>query len=131
MADTNYNKLLAQYNTLLADYLSTGIYSDSLKIDSIGYVHVRDSVMKNNLLGRTYHYNLSYPIIHDSVIKYAAPERQFYFGGGVQGFQKGVIRTFNTGLLYKDKKDRIYILSGTIDSENKIGAQLQTYWRLY
>ncbi len=130
LPDTNYNKLLAQYNSLVTNYLTKNVYEDSLKIDSVGYVYVKDEVMSNALTGRTYNYNLTYPIIHDSVVKYAAPQREFYFGGGIQGFQGGVIRTFNTGLLYKDKKQRIYILSGTVDNENKLGAQLQTYWKL-
>ena len=129
--DTSYKGLLAQYNKLLDDYLAKNNYSDSLKIDSIGYVHIKDSIMKNTLVGRTYRYNLTYPIVHDSVIKYADPRREFYFGGGIQGFRGGVIRTFNTGLMYKDKKERVYILSGTIDNNNNLGVQLQTYWKLY
>lgn len=130
LPDTNYARLLAQYNSLLQEYLSRNTYSDSLKIDSIGYVHVKDSITKNSIAGRSFHYNLSYPIIHDSVVKYAPPTRQIYFGGGLQGTSLKEISMFNTGVLYKDKNDRIYVLSATVGQTNNIGAQLQTYWRI-
>lgn len=130
LADTNYNKLLQQYNTLLSEYLAKNVYADSVAIDSIGYVHITDTVRTNSLLGRSFTYNLNYPVIHDSVIKYAPPTRQVYYGGGFNIAKDKTLDLFNTGVLYKDKQDRIYIMSLTINKLNALGVQMQTYWRL-
>ena len=130
LPDTNYARLLAQYNTLLQEYLNKNTYFDSLKIDSIGYVHVKDSVTKNSILGRSFHYNLSYPIIHDSIVKYAPPQRELYFGGGFNIARDKTLDIFNTGVMYKDKLERVYILTGTINRQNNLGLQLQTFWKL-
>jgi hypothetical protein len=130
LPDTNYARLLAQYNGLLQEYLTRNTYSDSLKIDSIGYVHVTDSVTKNSIMGRSYHYALNYPIIHDSVVKYAPPQRELYYGGGFNVAKDKTLDMFNTGLMYKDKLERVYILSATINRQNDFGVQLQTFWKL-
>ena len=126
--DQNYEKLLVQYNTLLEEFLARSVYSDSLKIDSIGYVHVKDSVTRNSIVGRSFHYNLNYPIIHDSVTFILPPQRQIYYGGGLN-IASG-LDMFSAGFMYKDKRERVYILSGTVNRLNTLGVQLQTFWKL-
>ena len=128
--DQNYEKLLIQYNTLLEEFLARSIYEDSLKIDSIGYVHVKDSVTRNSITGRSYHYNLNYPIIHDSVTVFAPPQREVYYGGGFRVNGDRTMDMISAGFMYKDRAERVYILSGTVNKLNTIGIQLQTFWKL-
>lgn len=128
--DQNYEKLLIQYNTLLDEFLARSTYGDSLKIDSIGYVHIKDSVTRNSIVGRSFHYNLKYPIVHDSVTVTLPPQREIYYGGGLSAASDRTIDMFSAGFLYKDKRERVYILSGTVNRFNTIGVQLQTFWKL-
>ena len=129
LPDTNYSKLLMQYNTLLSDYLSKNIQVDSVKIDSIGYIHITDSVSRNYIIGRNVHYNLKYPHIHDSVTVFPAI-RELYFGGGLSGHIDAVVDEISLGLMYKSKKDVLFGLSGTYDNNNQFGIRLQSYWKI-
>jgi len=129
-ADENYEELLIQYNTLLEEFLARSVYSDSLKIDSVGYVHVKDSVTRNSIVGRSFHYNLNYPIIHDSITVYDPPARQLYIGVGTGSSSLPIMDQISLGLMYVDRKDRMFELTGTYDKYNQFGIQLATYWKI-
>jgi hypothetical protein len=44
IADTNYPKLKAQYDALVVAHLAKKIYADTVKLDTLGYVAVADTV---------------------------------------------------------------------------------------
>ena len=130
LPDTNYSMLLAQYNSLLQEYFTSRTYHDSLKIDSIGYVFVKDSLAKNLIVDRTYHYNLAYPHIHDSITVYAPPVRQLYFGAGISGHVGDVTDELSAGFMYKSRKDVFIGLMGTYNNDDKFGLRLQSFWKI-
>ena len=68
LPDTNYDKLIKQYEDLVRELLAKNISSDSIKIDSIGHVYIIDTVSKNMITGRSTRYNVKYPIITNTVI---------------------------------------------------------------
>ena len=127
--DQNYEGLLIQYNTLLQELLSRNVFADSLKIDSIGYVHIKDSVTRNSIVGRSFHYNLKYPRIHDSVTVFPAV-RQLYFGGGLSGHVNNIVDEMSLGIMYKSKKDILFGVSGTYNKDNEFGIRLQSFWKI-
>ena len=106
----DYQVLLDQFEQLKQDLLSRNIYQDSLQIDSLGWVKVTDTLQKNAIIGRDYVTNLKIP--EKIKIVKVDPVRQLYFGGSVHANStirySGPFSTLGVGLLYKDKKDRMF-----------------------
>jgi hypothetical protein len=131
-ADTDYEGLLKQYNTAISMLVVSNQYRDSLRIDSIGYVYVTDTVSRNMIAGRSFRYNLKYPSIRETITIHEPyePHRQLYIGGGIEGMKYDLIHKLKAGLLYKDRKDRIFIVEAGSDKQLNISAEVKTYWKL-
>lgn len=98
------DSLLNKFNALVKELTAKNIYRDSVLLDSIGYVVVKDTVQFNKLQKRTYDYKYKIPEINTTttITKYAAPTRQLYFGGGIGK------NNVQGGMLYKNKKDQLF-----------------------
>ena len=132
IADTNYPKLKAQYDALVIAHLAKNIYADTVKLDTLGYVAVADTVYKNELLNRSYKYNYKIPTVTvtTTIIKYAPLKNQLYVGGGV-GVNKALgVTNLNDGLLFKTKRDKIYSVTVGTNVEGQINYGFQTFWKL-
>lgn len=130
LPDTNYSKLLAQYLDITSKFLASNMHSDSLKIDSIGYIHVKDTVSRNLITGRSYRYNLKYPIIKETIIIPEEKKRQLYIGGEVDFDNTELISDVGIGLLYKNKKDQIFGLSLGYSVYGGAQVGLSSYWKI-
>ena len=131
IADTNYPKLKAQYDALVIAYLAKTLYTDTLKIDTLGYVAVSDTVHKNEIHGRSYKYNYKIPTITvtNTITKQAPPKGALFIGGGVTGNPNEVKSLFG-GFLYKSKKDKVFGLNVGLTGNNKIVYGVQSYWKI-
>jgi hypothetical protein len=131
IADTNYPKLKAQYDALVIAYLAKTLYTDTLKIDTLGYVAVSDTVHKNELHGRSYKYNYKIPTITvtNTITKQAPPKGALFIGGGVTGNPNEVKSLFG-GFLYKSKKDKVFGLNVGLTGNSKIVYGVQSYWKI-
>ena len=130
LPDPDYNKLKEQYMTLLTLYLNKNVQRDSLKIDSIGYVFLTDTVTKNFIDSRKYNYSLKYPIITTTITLPPPLKNQVYIGGALQGTPSFPINQITAGLLLKNKKDQIF---GAYTGFNKDGNMVlgaQIYWKI-
>ena len=130
LPDTNYNKLIKQYEDLVRELLAKNITSDSIKIDSIGHVYIIDTISQNMITGRSTHYNLKYPIITNTVIVPEKKKLQLYVGGGIQGQKSGIINQINANLLLKTKKDHIYGGSFGVNLLGEFQFGVQSYWKI-
>ena len=130
LPDPNYDKLVLQYQELVKLHLAKNIQKDSVKIDSIGFVKVIDTVQNNIVQNRKWEYNIKYPIIKETVIQPPKKVNQLYIGGGLQGNQYNIINSINGGLLYKNKKDQIYGLTVGIDINGQVVYGLSSYWKI-
>ena len=130
LPDPNYDKLILQYQELVKLHLAKNIQKDSVKIDSIGFVKVIDTVQNNIVQNRKWEYNLKYPIIKETIIQPPKKVNQLYIGGGLQGNQYNIINSINGGLLYKNKKDQIYGLSIGINTNGQIVYGVSSYWKI-
>lgn len=126
----SYHTLLSSYNQLVEKYLETNIQVDSLKIDSLGYVQVRDSVSRNLVLGRSYNYNLRYPYIKETIYVPAKPKTQVYIGGGISGTVRAKVNQIDAGLLLKNKKDQIFGIKVGVNTLGEVTYGLQSYWKI-
>lgn len=127
LPDTNYKNLVVQYNKLADKFLASNIYKDSLKIDSLGYVIVNDTISNNLLKKRSFVYNFKYPKITEYIPK--KKRNQIYYGSGVVlGDQS--LQAINIGAILKTKKDHIWGVNVGINSNQQIIYSVQTYWKL-
>ena len=122
--------LIKQYEALVRELLAKNIHSDSIKIDSIGHVYITDTVSKNQIVSRTTHYNLKYPIITNTVTLPAAKTRALYGGVGVRGVDKDLINTLHLGLMYKNKQDFMFGPSLDVEQNGDLKYGFQMYWNL-
>ena len=128
--DTNYSRLLAQYQEVVNKFLSTNLYSDSVRIDTIGYVKVTDTISQNQLLKRGYRINVKYPIITETIIKPAPKVNQLYVGGGIEGNKTNLVNQINAGLLFKNKKDQIFGVHGAIGASGQPQVGVSSFWKI-
>jgi len=127
--DTNYAKLVKQYTDLAEKFLSSNLYKDSLHIDSLGYVLVKDTISKNMIIGRTFSYDLKYPIVKETKIIPEKKRNQFYLGGYIQGNQTG-LNGLGANLLLKDKKDRMFGISAGLNTDGQIMYGVSSFWKI-
>ena len=130
LPDPNYDKLVLQYQELVKLHLSKNVQKDSVKIDSIGFVKVIDTVQNNIVQNRKWEYNIKYPIIKETIIEPSKKVNQLYIGGGLQGNQYNIINSINGGILYKNKKDQIYGLSVGINTNGQVVYGVSSYWKI-
>jgi hypothetical protein len=131
IADTNYPKLKAQYDALVFAYLAKNIYADTVKLDTLGYVTVADTVHKNELLSRSYKYNYKIPTVTvtTTITKQAPPKGALFMGGGVTGNKNG-LDVLHGGLLYKSKQDKLFGLNIGINGNSQVVYGVHSYWKI-
>lgn len=128
--DTNYSKLVLQYRNLVEQYIAKNIHQDSIKIDSIGYVKIMDTVSKNLIVGRQTSYSFKYPIITNTITLPPVTKNQVYYGGGVSVDPMQTSTMLNLGVLLKTKKDNIYNLYGGVSTQGTYQVGVQSYWKI-
>jgi len=132
IADTNYPKLLAQYNDLLSKYMALVEFKDTIRLDTLGYVSIIDTVNQNSIRGRSVRSNYKIPTITNTVTiqHYEKPKTQMFFGGGIDGNQTLGITGASLGVLLKNKKDHIYGLNLGTQIDGGVTYGIQSYWKI-
>jgi len=117
-----------RFNNILKEHLVRTVYSDTLKLDSLGTVVIRDTVWLNKLYGkREYTKNYKIPFVTKTITKKEDPKRQLYVGGNA--FMNNTI-LLTPGLIYKDKKDRVFQANVGIGFDGSINYGIGTYWKI-
>lgn len=129
LPDTNYTKLLQQYQDVVTKYLSSNLLQDSIKIDSIGYIKVLDTISHNTVKGRSTSYKFKYPVVKETLTVVPEPKRQVYAGIGLGGDGVKFIDQISLGMLYKDRKDRVFGAS-IMASPSGIEYGVQSFWKI-
>jgi hypothetical protein len=124
------SNIAEKFDTLVQLYSMKNIYRDSVKIDTFGYITLTDTVQQNKFLGRSFTTNIVIPEKTVTITKtiYPKPTRQFYIGGGISGNKTSPINSVNAGLLYKDRRDRIFGIGASYDGQINFG--IQSYWKI-
>lgn len=128
--DTSYPKLLIQYQEVVNQLLSKNILFDSIRIDTNGYVIIRDTIQKNSIVGRDSRVNIKYPVIKETITVYPKPVNQLYVGGGIDGTQTALINQVRAGILLKNRKDQIYGVSVGLNTRGELVYGVQSYWKI-
>jgi hypothetical protein len=128
----DYIVLKSRFEALVKEHTARNIYSDSLKLDSIGYVVVSDSVQFNKLFDRSYKYHYEIPNITKTITIVEHPKKtnQVYLGGGILGNKIEGVSGAELGLLLKNKKDQIYGVKISSDIKGNVLYGVQSYWKI-
>lgn len=127
-----YDSLKVQYEELAKDYLAKRIYADTLRIPQLkGLFIVNDTVKNNKLIGSSWTADYIIPTVTKTVtiIKHPEPKRQFYVGGGLSANLSG-LGIAQAGILYKDRKDKIFGAFVAVVPNGKISYGVQSYWKI-
>jgi hypothetical protein len=120
----------ARFENLLKEHLVRTVYSDTLQLDSLGTIVVRDTVWLNKLYGkRQYIKDYKIPFVTKTITKPTPPKRQMYIGGNLFG-NANSMQGVTPGLLYKNKKDQIYQVNVGINFDGTITYGLGAYWKI-
>lgn len=128
LPDTNYAKLIVQYQEVVKELLAKNIHLDSIRIDSNGYVLVTDTVQKNLLVGRSSKVNIRYPIVKETITLPAKKVTQMYVGGVVQG--NPGISQISVGALLKTRNDFLFGTSLGVNTDGALQYGVGAYWKL-
>ena len=128
--DTNYAKLVLQYQEVVNQLLAKNVQVDSVRIDTNGYVKIVDTVQKNLIVGRSTEVSVKYPVIKETITLYPKPVNQVYIGGDVTGSKTSLINQVRTGVILKNKKDQIFSASVGLNTEGQPVFGLGSYWKL-
>lgn len=113
---------------ILKDYFSKNVYNDTIRLDSVGYVSVKDTISENFIYSREVYYNYEIPTITKTTIVKDKPVNQVY-----AGFGANINSSLYVGGLLKNKQDRIYGLNLGLSVNHTqvtpfIGGSI--YWKL-
>jgi hypothetical protein len=110
---------------ILKNYFAKNVYKDTLIFpDTLGYVSVIDTISKNTIFKRTFDAHVRERIITDTKIVKDPPKIQVFLGGDVQFSKSNFVNSIGTGMMLKDKRDRIYHL-GVGVTENNLAPYLR------
>jgi hypothetical protein len=126
--DTNYAKLVIQYQEIVNQLLAKNIMEDSVRIDSNGYVKITDTVQKNLIVGRGTQVNIKYPIIKETITLPAKKVNQLYVGGAFQ--TGGDNPQIGASALLKTRKDFIVGGSLSVNTYGNLQYGLGAYWKI-
>lgn len=104
--------LRAQFDALVKKHTEQVAYNDRLKIDSLGYVDVQDTVSENRLTTRRYSYSIKERIITNTITIPEKVRNQVFVGLGLNTeLSNDLIDQINASVLLKNKKDNILALT--------------------
>ena len=130
--DPMYDSLVVQYRELAKDFLAKNIYEDTFLLPNLkGSLRIKDTVKNNKLMGRSYEADYQIPTVKETITitEHALPKRQLYVGGGLAANLSG-FGNAQVGLLYKDRKDKLFGAFVSIQPTGSIAYGVQSYWKI-
>lgn len=132
LPDPAYDSLKVQYNELAHEFLAKKTYADTFQIPQIkGIIIVKDTVKNNELFGRSWTADYILPLAKETITitKQAPQKRQLYVGGGLAA-NKTNIASVQAGLMYKDRKDRMFGAFVGVQPTGQLSVGVQSYWKI-
>jgi hypothetical protein len=128
--EINIDTFLTKIDTsaILNDYYSKYYYEDTLSLDTLGYVLVKDTISKNNITSRNIDYKVLIPkiTIEKTIL---INKREFYTGFGISGNTQQ-LNYIGTELLYKTKNKQAFGLGIGVNQNFIPVVSGRMYWKL-
>ena len=116
--DTIYNidtTIVHDTITIVKDYNQVKVYSDTMRIDSIGYAYIQDTISHNKIQGRGFSANFNLPTITITKILETKSKNQLYLGFiGDLKHSNGQIG-IGGSIAFKTAKNTLYTATATMN----------------
>lgn len=119
--------LKKQYLDLGDKHFATHFYSTPFSLDTLGSITIEDSVRENTLVSSIMKTNLKIPVT-TITIKEELKKWEFYAGGQLALSKDPIIPGIYGTLMFKDKKDRVFLVSPGYRGEFEVLAG--TVWKI-
>jgi hypothetical protein len=102
--------------TIVKDYNQVKVYSDTMRIDSLGYAYIQDTISQNKIQGRGFSANFNLPTITITKVITPKPKNEVYLGvlGDLRAFDNKV--GLGLGLGYKTAKNGLFTINATTNN---------------
>jgi hypothetical protein len=99
--------------TIVKDYNQAKVYSDTIRIDSLGYAYIQDTISQNKIQGRGFKAEISEKTIYVTKTITQKPKKEVYLGvlGDLRAFDNKV--GLGLGLGYKTAKNGLFTINAT------------------
>jgi hypothetical protein len=99
--------------TIVKDYNQVKVYSDTMRIDSLGYAYIQDTILQNKIQGRSFKAEISEKTIYVTKTITPKPKKEVYLGvlGDLRAFDNKV--GLGLGLGYKTAKNGLFTINAT------------------
>jgi hypothetical protein len=99
--------------TIVKDYNQVKVYSDTMRIDSLGYAYIQDTISQNKIQGRGFSANFNLSTITITKVITPKPKSEVYLGvlGDLRAFDNKV--GLGLGLGYKTAKNGLFTINAT------------------
>jgi hypothetical protein len=99
--------------TIVKDYNQVKVYSDTMRIDSLGYAYIQDTISHNKIQGRGFKAKISEKTIYVTKTITPKPKKEVYLGvlGDLRAFDNKV--GLGLGLGYKTAKNGLFTINAT------------------
>ena len=128
--ETIHDTVPADIDTLsiLKDYYAKYYYSDTIKIDTVGYAIVNDTITRNTILARDVKTNIIIPTIHIKKTIYIN-QRELYWGVGASG-QTDQLNYLGGELMYRNKNKQAYGFGIGVNQDLQPVFTGRMYWKI-
>lgn len=126
--DTNYARLAAQYREVVNELLAKNIHSDSIRIDTNGYVKIVDTVQKNLIVGRSIKSKITYPIIKETITLPAKKTTQLWVGGAI--LASPAPNAIMGSALLKTRNEKMFGGSLSINTYGDLQYGIHSFWKI-
>ena len=99
--------------TIVKDYNQVKVYSDTIKVDTLGYAYIQDTISQNKIQGRSFKAEISEKTIYVTKTIIPMPKNEVYLGllGDLRAFDNKV--GFGLGLGFKMAKKGLFTINAT------------------
>jgi hypothetical protein len=97
-------------SSVIKEYFAKYEYVDTIKLDSAGYVRVKDIISTNKIKSRDVYYNYKIPTITKEITTIIPPNSrtQVYVGLDARFNKTDILHSFGADILLKTKNDRAF-----------------------
>ena len=114
--------------SILKDYYAKYHYTDTLTLDTLGYLVLNDTISKNSVLSRSFTSDISIPTTTITKEIYLN-KREFYWGMGVNG---GTSQLDYVGgeFMFKNKQRNMYGIGVGVNQDLQPTISGRMYWKI-
>ena len=114
--------------SILRDYYAKYFYTDTIKVDSLGFIVINDTVTRNLISKRDVQSNIFIPTTTVTNTTYLY-KRELFWGASISG-NKEQIQSVNGELMYVNKKRNAYGFGVGVDQNFQPIFTGRLYWKI-